>query len=87
MFIDEPSSLRISIHAREQWGRRFKKLRREGIMESQVERARRLGVCGGSAFLQTPCGAVLVVESDTVKTVLLGRHLSDGLLSALRVGG
>jgi len=77
-------ALVISEHARKRWCQRFKKLRRRNIMETQVERAVSIGSSGGSEYYHTPCGAILVVGDDVVKTVLLGRQLPGSLLNNLR---
>ena len=76
--------LQFSQHARVQWSSRFKKLKRDRIMVREASRATLLGTVSGSEYYRTPCGAILVVADDTIKTVLLGRYLSDQLHQALR---
>ena len=74
----------LSDHARQQWKKRFRKLKRPGTMEAEVERASVVGSSGENTYYKTPCGAILVVTNCVVKTVLLGRYLPDALRDALR---
>ena len=74
----------ITQHARDRFRKRFKKLKRDGELEYQAERARQLGTDGDRIYFLSPCGAVLVVNGDVLKTVLKGSHLSDQLNSKFR---
>lgn len=74
----------FSLHAQEQWKKRFRKLKRPGTMEKELEQARLLGRSYENDYYCTPCGAVLVVTNKVVKTVLLGRYIPDALRDAMR---
>ena len=75
----------VTEHARSRFKKRFKKIAHSpGEFEHQMEQARALGRTGDREYHRGPCGAVFVVVSGVVKTVLKGSQLSDSVKTQLR---